>query len=338
MRAFCFYNYFILSLNFPAMNSIASQEVFTMNNLFNDENLPGMMNNADYTNEDYINEDYMQQNDMYNSQDDIFVDASVSPSYPGTPLRVGSAGTNVSIMQSYLNAIRQQMFPSMTRVNVDGIYGQQTKTAVSQYQGLSGLYINGIIGESTWNSIVDDYNSLPTQPTDEYPGTVLRPGSTGTAVRNMQTRLNRVSPVYTAINYQTVDGIFGNNMSNAVRRFQGQFGLNVDGLIGPLTWNKIVSVHTGVMYNNNADVSPVYPGYAQTTGSRGDNVRFIQSYLNSVNSYNRHNWPVLTVDGIYGAQTKQVVTAFQNRYNLAADGVVGSNTWRRLITEFNRSI
>ncbi|MBQ8604284.1 MAG: peptidoglycan-binding protein [Oscillospiraceae bacterium] len=299
-----------------------------MNNLFNDENTLGMMNG----------EDFVEQDDMFSDQDDVFVDTTVSPPYPGTPLRVGSAGTNVSIMQSYLNAIRLQMFPSMNRLTVDGVYGQETRTTVSQYQRLSGLCVDGVIGEETWNSIVTDYNSLPTQPGDEYPGTVLRPGSTGTAVRNMQTRLNRIVPVYTAINYQTVDGIYGNSMTNAVRRFQGQFGLTVDGLIGQQTWDKIVSVHTGVMNNNNTNVTSAYPGYVQTTGSRGDSVRFIQSYMNSVNSYNSHNWPVLAIDGIYGPQTRQVVLAFQNRYNLAADGMVGPNTWRRMITEFNNSI
>ncbi|MBP0980106.1 MAG: hypothetical protein J6Q18_00930 [Oscillospiraceae bacterium] len=39
---------------------------------------------------------------------------AVTPVYPGTPLRVGSSGSNVSLMQSYLNAIKSGMFPSLT--------------------------------------------------------------------------------------------------------------------------------------------------------------------------------------------------------------------------------
>lgn len=267
--------------------------------------------------------------------DDECVCGSVSPAYPGQPLVVGSSGSNVSIMQSYLNAIRLGMFPSMTRLTVDGVYGTATRNTVMQYQGLSGLRIDGVIGEQTWNSIVEDYNSLPNTPSDEYPGTVLRPGSTGADVRNMQLKLNGVNPVYTAINYQTVDGVFGVDMSNAVKRFQSQFGLTADGLIGPLTWDKIVSVNRGVNTDNNTNVTTQYPGAILTVGSRGNSVRFVQSYMNSINNYYNYRWPTLVIDGIYGQQTRQVVTAFQNKYNLTPDGIVGPNTWRKMIPEFN---
>lgn len=284
---------------------------------------------------------YEVHNDM-NIDNENFVEnddtMAVSPAYPGIPLRVGSAGSNVSIMQSYLNAIKVGMFPSLTRLDVDGVYGQLTKNTVIQYQGLSGLRQDGIIGEETWNSIVSDYDSLPTTPTDQYPGTPLRPGSSGTAVTNMQVRLNQVSPVYTAINYQTVDGRYGTNMTNAVRRFQAQFGLNADGIIGQLTWDRIVNVHTGVRNNNNTNVTSSYPGTLLTVGSQGDNVRFVQSYLNRVGQQNNYGWPTLAVDGIFGQMTRQVTTAFQNKYNLSADGIVGPNTWATLIRHFNSSL
>ena len=64
---------------------------------------------------------------------------ATSPAYPGSPLKSGSTGSNVSVIQSYLNAIRNGMFPSMTRLDVDGVYGQITRNAVIQYQGHSGL-------------------------------------------------------------------------------------------------------------------------------------------------------------------------------------------------------
>ena len=263
---------------------------------------------------------------------------AVSPVYPGTPLRVGSSGSNVSLMQSYLNAIKNGMFPSLTRLTVDGKFGQRTKNTVIQYQGLSGLVQDGVIGKMTWDSIVSDYNSLPPVNPDIYPGTPLRPGDSGRQVANMQARLNNVQPVYTAINYQSADGKYGTNMTNAVRRFQGQFGLNVDGIIGQQTWNKIVAVSKGVTDKNNTAVMSKYPGYVLNTGSQGDSVRFIQSYLNAVNSYTGAGWPVLTVDGKYGSMTKQVVRNFQTKYGLKADGIVGRNTWAFIIRRFNNSL
>ena len=263
---------------------------------------------------------------------------ATSPVYPGTPLMVGSRGSDVTIMQSYLNAIRLGMYPSMTKLVVDGIFGQRTKTTVMQYQGYSGLKPDGIIGKETWDAIVADYEQLPVKPTDEYPGYVLRPGASGSDVRNMQLKLNNVYPVYTAINYQAVDGKYGNNMTNAVRRFQGQFGLTVDGLIGEMTWNKIVAVSNGVSSKNNTSVSSNYPGYVLNTGSQGDSVRFIQSYLNAVSKYTGAGWPVLAVDGIYGSMTKQVVKQFQTKFGLKADGIVGKDTWAVIIKQFNNSL
>lgn len=269
--------------------------------------------------------------------EDIYAGSAPTP-WPGYILSVGSRGVNVSVMQSYLNAIKNGIFPSLPRLAVDGIFGSGTKNAVTQYQGLSGLKQDGIIGKLTWESIAEDYASLPVIPADDYPGSSLKPGSQGIAVQNMQTKLNRMNPVYTAINYQTADGIYGNNMTNAVRRFQAQFGLKADGIIGRETWNKIVAVYNGVTASNNTSVSSSYPGYILNTGSQGDNVRFIQSYMNYINRFYSYGWPTLAVDGKYGQQTKETVRLFQKKYGLKVDGITGRNTWRKIISTFNSVI
>lgn len=261
-----------------------------------------------------------------------------SPVYPGYILTIGSTGSDVSIMQSYLNAIQKNILPSLNRLNVDGIFGNRTKTTVMQYQTLSCLNVDGIIGPVTWNSIVDDYNSIPVPPKDEYPGYVLKPGSSGEPVMNMQNKLNALTPLYSAINKQIADGKFGTNMSNATVRFQKQFDLSPDGYIGQLTWDKIVNLYNKYIINKNTEVSTNYPGYILNTGSQGDSVRFIQSYLNYINTNNNYGWKVLSVDGIYGSDTKQTVSNFQSKYGLNIDGIVGTSTWEKIINEFNKSI
>ena len=66
-----------------------------------------------------------------------------------------------------------------------------------------------------------------------YPGTALRRGSTGPNVVVVQTSLNRVGQNYPAIpKISPVDGIFGSQTENAVRRFQEIFGLTPDGVVG----------------------------------------------------------------------------------------------------------
>jgi len=71
-------------------------------------------------------------------------------------------------------------------------------------------------------------------------------------------------------------------------------------------------------------------------GSSGDHVRFIQSYLNAIRQQYGYTWPVLNVDGIFGANTALAVAGYQSAYNLAVDGKVGRNTWASMIPEFNK--
>ncbi|MCR4434321.1 MAG: M14 family metallopeptidase [Clostridiales bacterium] len=58
-----------------------------------------------------------------------------------------------------------------------------------------------------------------------------------------------------------------------------------------------------------------------TLGSTGPNVKLIQSLLSRI-GYNAG-----TVDGEFGPQTRQAVTAFQRNNGLVPDGVVGPSTW-----------
>jgi murein L,D-transpeptidase YcbB/YkuD len=85
-------------------------------------------------------------------------------------------------------------------------------------------------------------------------------------------------------------------------------------------------------------LSPPYPGTLQRSGSCGDSVALIQSYLNGLRATHGFNWPALQVDGIFGPSTRNAVTAFQLQYGLTADGIVGPITWDRLIDEFDASL
>lgn len=264
--------------------------------------------------------------------------ATATPPYPGTPLRRGSTGNNVALMQYDLNAIRAQLYPSLNKLTVDGIFGSGTETTVKQYQAIKGLKVDGIIGANTWNAIVNDYASLPDPATDIYPGPPpLQQGSVGPSVVNMQTKLNVIAGLYTAINKLTVDGQFGSNTAAATRRFQKQFGLSPDEIIGKNTWDRIVTVKNGMDLGNNTKVVTAYPGSPVTIGASGDSVRFIQSYMNRI-GVKSGSWAPVTVDGQFGSKTQQMVYQFQAKYGLKVDGVVGSVTWSKMIPEFNATL
>ena len=72
-----------------------------------------------------------------------------------------------------------------------------------------------------------------------YPGTALRVGSNGESVRQVQRCLNRVAQRQPAIGMLAEDGIFGPRTQASVIAFQRAFGLNPDGVVGPLTWARL---------------------------------------------------------------------------------------------------
>ncbi|NLC79028.1 MAG: hypothetical protein GX683_04805 [Ruminococcaceae bacterium] len=258
--------------------------------------------------------------------------------YPGTPLRLGSRGDNVKTMQYYLDAIRGYIYPSLGFLTVDGVFGSATQATVRQYQTLKGLSSDGVIGQNTWNAITADVQTIPEGATAIYPGVPLTYGSTGIAVLTMQGYLNDVAPIYTAISPITADGRFGQNTANAVRLFQRQFRLAADGIIGENTWYKISGVRINTVSGSPDSVTTAYPGSPLRVGSSGDHVRFVQSYMNRVGQSNGGGFPTVKVDGVFGTATGNLVTAFQRYYGLSADGVVGANTWPKMVLEFNNTL
>ncbi len=258
--------------------------------------------------------------------------AAVSPVYPGRVLQSGSSGSEVARVQKYLDALRVK-YPALASLTVDGRYGSGTANTVRQYQAIVGLSADGKVGRNTWNALVADYNATIGGSADTYPGLTLRPGARSEDVRHMQLRLNEIARTYTGINSQTVDGAYGANMSDAVRRFQRQFGLSADGILGSDTWNKIVEVHGRLTSGSPEHVVTPYPGVVLRTGSSGDSVRFVQSYLNAIQGR-----PLITVDGKYGPNTTRIVGSFQASKGLKVDGKVGRDTWAALIPAFNATL
>ena len=179
---------------------------------------------------------------------------SIQSSYPGTLLRMGSRSDAVRTIQRQLNRIRIN-YPAIPVIPaVDGIYGKYTEAAVKTFQKVFNLSADGIVGPATWNKIsyvytavkrLADLNSEGEKYYGDvvaYPGTLLKTGSRGTYVTVLQQYLSDLSPIYPSIPSIAVDGIFGSRTAEAVRAFQRQFDLSPDGIVGPLTWNKLTQV------------------------------------------------------------------------------------------------
>ena len=92
---------------------------------------------------------------------------------------------------------------------------------------------------------------LSTAPTVEgnpesYPGSPLQIGSSGAAVRQLQTQLNRISQNYPLIPKVAVTGNFDSATADAVRTFQQIFHLTQDGIVGKNTWYEISRIYVAV--------------------------------------------------------------------------------------------
>ena len=138
-------------------------------------------------------------------------------------------------------------------------------------------------------------------------------GCTGDAVKTLQEKLNAKG-----FNSGNVDGIFGAKTYAAVTAFQEANSLGVDGIVGKLTWAKLYDATP-------VNVTPVTTQPMLRTGSRGDAVRKLQELLNA------KGYTCGSVDGIFGSKTYAAVLAFQKANGLAADGIVGSLTWGKLV-------
>ena len=85
-------------------------------------------------------------------------------------------------------------------------------------------------------------NNIASIPSS-YPGSPLRRGSTGTNVRIIQRQLSRIAKDYPFFGKPTVNGIFDETTENVVKKFQKQFSLTADGVVGKSTWFKISYIY-----------------------------------------------------------------------------------------------
>lgn len=97
---------------------------------------------------------YYYGEDIYLENAEIV--SGIPQSYPGSPLRLGSTGNNVRIIQNQLNAISNN-YPSISKIRADGVFGEQTQEAVIRFQQIFNLTVDGIVGFATWYQISNVY-------------------------------------------------------------------------------------------------------------------------------------------------------------------------------------
>lgn len=126
-------------------------------------------------------------------------------------LKIGSTGSDVAIVQNNLKILGYD--PQV----IDCIYGENTEMAVKEFQKANGLEPDGIVGDSTWSSLI-------------------------AKIRDIQLELNENG--FNLI----LDGIAGINTYSCLIRFQEDNNLIVDGIVGRET-------REALFKNNSIDTS-----------------------------------------------------------------------------------
>ena len=214
----------------------------------------------------------------------------ITSSYPGTPLRRGSTGPNVVVLQVSLNRIAQS-YPAIPKIpTVDGIFGSQTEASVRSFQQIFGLTPDGVVGPATWYEIVRLYagvnslSELRSQGQQFYainwaaPNS-LQVGSTGEKVRQLQYMLSVLSRYIASVPPVSVDGIFGQATRAAVLAVQRRFGLPETGSVDSATWDEIYDQYSGIE-NTSLRSREVFPS-STTPVAQTSNLRAVGNFSQS---------------------------------------------------------
>lgn len=224
-------------------------------------------------------------------------------SYPGTPLRQGSSGPNVVVLQTALNRISQN-YPAIPKIpSVDGIFGPRTEAAVRTMQSIFGLNVDGIVGRATWYEIVRLYTAvtqlseLRSQGQQFYtinwsPPNALQNGDTGEKVRHLQYMLSILSTYISEIPPVSVDGVYGSRTRSAVLAAQRRFQLPETGVVDAQTWDEIYDQFSGIENTSLRDAELFPDPPAGTTAVTAGNFR--RSFAGNSPSVNYDRTTTLT--------------------------------------------
>jgi peptidoglycan hydrolase-like protein with peptidoglycan-binding domain len=138
----------------------------------------------------------------------------------GPTLSVGANGPDVRRLQRLLVEIKELNYDQ-----IDGNFGPVTQNAVKAFQEGDSLTVDGIVGPQTWSKLPADPNTPQ-----------VSEGASGPVVSALQKGLKTYSAQNPAADPGAIDGVFGSHTAAAVRAYQGDRGVPVDGVVGDLTW------------------------------------------------------------------------------------------------------
>lgn len=223
-----------------------------------------------------------------------------------SPTQAYTDSTTVKSAQTMLKAL------GYYSGSITGNIGEKTETAIRRFQKEFDLSVDGIPGPQTMAKLESVYKSGSASTSSSSGSSGLKLGSSGAAVRDLQTDL-------TTLGYYWADitGSFGAKTEAAVKLFQEKNNLTVDGVAGTKTLAAIASAiaRKGATSSASSSASGVLK-----LDSQGSNVATLQENLKQLGYY------YASITGNFGSKTEAAVKLFQEKNGLTADGVAGAKT------------
>ncbi len=270
---------------------------------------------------------------------------NITESLPPVPLSFGSIGNEVRDIQLRLNRISAN-YPSIPKIYPpDGVFGSTTDDAVREFQRIFNLTQDGIVGKATWYKIIYVFNAvkklnelvsegLTYADVEKTFSDTLTVGSTGQLVDIIQYFLTVIAEFDESIPKIKITSTYDEATANAVRAFQREWGLEETGEVDLRTWEELYDVYVADLSTLPAsvfeNVSIPFPGITLRLGSEGDDVRYMQEYINTIAEV-YPSVPSVEVNGVFDEATERAVRAIQEGFTVLPDtGVVDVSTWEAI--------
>ena len=231
-----------------------------------------------------------------------------------------TAGSKVNLTSDEIRQLQENLkaLGFYESGSVTGNYGTLTEEAVRQFQRKYGLDADGIAGTKTLAKIQSLLGSSSSGTGADASG-MLKSGSSGTAVRQLQENLKKLGYYESG----SVTGNYGPLTEEAVRQFQRKNGLDADGIAGAKTLAAINSAINGGGSSSGSSSSGSATGTLKLD-DEGEEVKQLQKDLTTLGFYSGE------ITGHYGSITKEAVRQFQKKNGLDADGIAGAKTLNKI--------
>lgn len=161
-------------------------------------------------------------------------------------LNYGDTGIEVEHIHYYLDAIAF-LDPDIPRLKTNSIYNDNSITMVKAFQKKYGLPVTGVFTYSDWNKLKEVYYKILINlnndfVSDLYPDNFLSIGSSGEDVLKFQRYLLNICRYDHSIPGVRVNGVFDDLTKRSVLKLQRDFGLEENGIVGPILWKRVVEL------------------------------------------------------------------------------------------------